>query len=109
MSGGRITILAASTRQCSTEFPIDGTLTITADDTKQAGVQLNRGCCVLALTEMVTAPEHGVTDSGSMGCSLHPTATSEPSTIAALSPSADRGDTHHKACSNRAEFVRSVP
>jgi hypothetical protein len=43
-------------------------------ETEHAGVHVNRGCVVLAFTEIVTAPVHGTTAAGSSGDSLHPSA-----------------------------------
>lgn len=42
-----------------------------SNETEQAGVHVNRGCVVLAFTEIVTAPVHGTIGTGSSGDSLH--------------------------------------
>lgn len=78
MTGGFITVLSATTRQCSVGLPAAGALMITIEETEHAGVQLNRGCEVAAFTEMLTVPVHGAIVAGPAD-SLHPSAMIAPS------------------------------
>ena len=69
-------------------------------ETAHAGVHVNRGCVVAALTEIVTAAVHGAIDAGSSGDSLHPSVMTVLREMPNRSPPAGTLDTSLMHTSN---------